>query len=62
LAHGKHNKVLWEKEYHEEESHISFIYSLNSDFEYPEMLKKMLLNVVKDIKSDFPSLKTKLIN
>jgi hypothetical protein len=47
---------------HEEESHISFIYSLNSDFEYPEMLKKMLLNVVKDIKSDFPSLKTKLIN
>ena len=37
LEDRKHNKVLWEKEYHEEESHISFIYSLNSDFEYPDI-------------------------
>ena len=62
LEDRKHNRVLWEKEYHEEESHISFIYSLNSDFEYPDMLKKMLLNVVKDIKTDIPTLKAKLID
>jgi hypothetical protein len=62
LEDRKNNRVLWEKEYHEEESHISFIYSLNSDFEYPDMLKKILLNVVKDIKTEIPTLKAKLVN
>jgi len=62
LEDRKHNRVLWEKEYHEEDSHISFIYSLNSDFGYPDMLKKILLNVVKDIKTDIPTLKAKLID
>jgi hypothetical protein len=62
LEDRKNNKVLWEKEYRDEVSHTSIIYSLRSDFEYPDMLKKILLNVVKDIKSDLPNLKTKLVN
>ena len=62
LEDRKNNKVLWEKEYRDEVSHTSVIYSLSSDFEYPDMLKKILLNVVKDVKSDLPNLKTKLVN
>ena len=62
LEDRKNNKVLWEKEYRDEVSHTSVIYSLNSDFEYPDMLKKILLNVVKDIKTEIPNLKTKLAN
>jgi hypothetical protein len=58
LEDRKHNKVLWEKEYHD----ISLRYSLNSDFEYPVMLKKILVDVVDDIKADLPTLKTKFVN
>lgn len=61
LEDRKNNKVLWEKEYKDEVSHTSVIYSLNSDFEYPDMLKKILLNVVKDIKADIPGMKAKFI-
>jgi hypothetical protein len=62
LEDRKNNKVLWERQYREEVSHTSVIYSLDSDFEYPDMLKKILLNVVKDIKTDIPSLKAKVVN
>jgi hypothetical protein len=46
------HRTLWEKEYREKVSKTSWIYSLSADFQYPELLKKILLNVVKDIKAD----------
>ena len=62
LEDRKNNRILWEKEYSDEVSLTSIIYSLRSDFQYPDMLKKILLNVVSDIKEDVPSLKTKLVD
>ncbi len=60
LEDRKHNRTLWEKEYRDVISKTSMIYYLKSDFDYPDMLKKMLLNVVRDIKTEVPSIRNRL--
>lgn len=58
LVDQKNNSVLWQKDYREEFSMVSSIYSLDSDFNYSEMLKKILLNVVRDIRSNISDIKS----
>ena len=60
LEDHKNNRTLWEKEYREEISKTSVLYYLRSDFDYPDMLKKMLLNVVRDMKAEVPSIRNRL--
>ncbi len=52
------NTVLWEKEYQEKTDHWSWIYYMQSDFEYPALLKKIMTNVINDIRSNSNSIKT----
>lgn len=59
LVDQKNNLVLWEKDYQENVSKISSMYNLDSDFNYSEMLKKILLNVISDIKRNASSIQNK---
>ncbi len=60
LKDEKNNVVLWEKDYREEDGSISWIYSLQSDFEYPRLLKRILLNAVGDLKSNLGTIGNKI--
>jgi len=46
------NKVLWHNEYNQSQSGIVWSYYKPSDFEYSEMLKNTLLQVIKDIREN----------
>jgi hypothetical protein len=46
------NKVLWSNEYNQSLSGIVWSYYKPSDFEYSEMLKNTLLQVIKDIREN----------
>ena len=54
LEDRKNKKVIWQKNYTENVSQLSWIYSLSADFQYSELLKKILLNVVRDIRAEVP--------
>jgi hypothetical protein len=60
LEDKKSHSLLWEKEYHENTGNTSWIYYLKSDFEYADMLKKILLAVVKDIQASVTMINSKL--
>ena len=50
LKDNTNNTILWEKAYHQDISKTAWIYSLPSDFEYPDMLKKILLELRNDLR------------
>jgi len=52
--------VIWEKTYSESQSDLSWIYSLNADFNYSSLLKTILTKVVADLRQDAPSIKEKI--
>jgi hypothetical protein len=54
------NTVLWEKNYNQSISNTAWLYYLPSDFEYSSMLKKILIQVTNDIRSDAESINKKL--
>lgn len=52
LEDQKTKRTLWQKEYKEKMSAMSWIYSVKADFEYAALLKKILLQATKDMKAD----------
>ncbi len=51
------NATLWERNYRRADGNLSWIYVMKSDFMYPDLLKEMLMEAVRDIRSDAPNLK-----
>lgn len=52
--------TLWSKQYKNSISNTAWLYHMPSDFEYSDMLKKTLLQVVKDIQSNAGMINGKL--
>lgn len=50
--------VLWEKEYHQKISRCNWLYYGQSDFEYSQLLKKIMVDVINDIRSSSDSIIT----
>lgn len=46
--------IIWEKTYSETQSDLSWVYSLNPDFNYSELLKTILTKMVQDLRQDAP--------
>jgi hypothetical protein len=47
----KTQDVLWEQSYKKEDSHVSFIYSLQPDFPYDTFLKDIMKEAMASIKN-----------
>jgi hypothetical protein len=60
LKDRTNNVVLWQKDYQEEIGKWTWIYYIQSDFEYSEMLKEVLQDVVKELRLNLNSIKTSL--
>lgn len=52
--------VLWEKDYKQYYSNVAWLYHMPPDFEYSGMLKKILLSVINDMRSDSEAIQRKL--
>ena len=52
------NIVLWEKEYQQEINRCNWFYYMRSDFEYSQLLKKIMVDVINDIRSSSNSIRT----
>ena len=50
------NIVLWEKDYQQKVNKWSWLYYIQSDFEYSDLLKNILLDMTNDIRSNISSL------
>ncbi len=54
--------IIWEKTYSESQSDLSWLYSLNADFNYSALLKTILTKVVQDLRQDAPLIQEKISN
>lgn len=54
------NATLWQKDYSDKTSVTSSLYSQDSDFNYSEMMKKIMLNVVSDLRSNAAAIRKNL--
>jgi hypothetical protein len=52
--------TLWEREYKQSAGAVSWIYHIKPDFEYADMLKKTMLQVIKDVQSGAESINSKI--
>jgi hypothetical protein len=60
LVDQKNHVTLWEREYKQSAGAISWMYSMKPDFEYADMLKKMMLQVLADIQSSAASINSRI--
>jgi len=60
LKDNQNNTVLWEKVYHQEISKVTWIYGMKADFEYPDLLKKIMLELLNDLRANANTIKTKI--
>lgn len=49
--------TLWERSYRREDGNLSWLYMMKSDFLYPDLLKEILMEAVRDIRSEAPGFK-----
>lgn len=51
------NAILWERSYRRADGNLSWLYVMKSDFLYPDLLKEILMEAVRDIRSEAPGFK-----
>ena len=60
LINNADDRVLWQKNYQKDISKLNWLYAIRADFEYPILLKEILLEAVKDIRADLPKIQSEL--
>ena len=60
LEDRKTHAVLWQKEYKKDFSKTNWIYSLGADFEYANLTKNIMTDVIKDLTASSQAINGKL--